>query len=181
MRIIIILLCLVTVEAYSQNSDTNRFTIPKNSLSLEIAGNAFLFGSLNYERVFKISKNLYISGRAGVGAYLFNGGRTINVPILVNAIYHVYHVLSVEAGVGSTLFFKKVIQQDGDNYNIANENGLDPVITGLIGLRLQHPGKGFCFRIGYTPFFETRKTEPFIFSPIQKFISFFGFSFGYSF
>jgi hypothetical protein len=179
MRIIIILLCLVTVDTYSQNSDTNRLTIPRNSISLEIAGNAFLFGSLNYERVFQISENFYISGRVGVGAYLFNGGRTINVPILVNAIYHVYHVLSVEAGVGSTLFFKKVIQQDGDNYNLAKESGLDPLITGLIGVRLQHPGKGFCFRFGFTPLIETRKTDPFMFS--AKFIPIGGFSFGYSF
>ena len=180
MRIIIILFCLVTVETYSQNSDTNRFTIPKNSLSLEIAGNAFLFGSLNYERVFQISKYFYISGRAGVGGYVFTGVRTIDVPILVNVIYHVYHVLSVEAGAGSTLFFKKVIQQDGDNNNdSAKESGFDPLITGLIGLRLQHPGKGFCFRIGFTPFIETKKTVPYIFS--TKFVSFFGFSFGCSF
>jgi hypothetical protein len=72
---------------------------------LEIGGNAFLFGSLNYERIFQVSNNFYVLGRTGVGAFYFPlHVRSINVPVLVNVIYHVYHVLSVEAGAGSTLF-----------------------------------------------------------------------------
>jgi hypothetical protein len=146
--------------------------LPKNMISIEIAGNAFLFGSLNYERMFKLSGRFYISGRTGVGAFYFIDVTTINVPIMANVIYNIVHILSVEAGFGTTLFYKNVPDKPQDS-------GLDPIITGFLGMRLQHPVSGFCFRVGFTPLYETMKRGHNMFS--TDFIPWGGFSFGYSF
>jgi hypothetical protein len=156
--------------SFSQKTDS--LQLPKNSLFLELGGNAFGFGSINYERVFPLSDKFYISGRVGLGAFYFMNISSISIPILGNVIFKIANILSLEAGFGTTLFFKK--EQDSPE-----ESGLDPLLTGLIGLRLQHPGKGFCFRAGFTPIIETRKIDPYLFT--QTFTPFAGVSFGYSF
>jgi len=156
--------------ASSQTSDSLHF--PRNSLALELGGNACGFGSLNYERVFPVSGKFYLSGRVGIGTFYFMNVSSISFPVLSNVIYNVSQILSLEAGLGVTLFFKKV------QYS-PPESGLDPLITGLLGLRLQHPGKGFCFRAGFTPLIETRNSDPYVFS--STFFPFAGFNFGYSF
>ena len=171
MRYIICLICLFSsLMSFSQKSDS--LQLPKNSLFLELGGNACGFGSINYERVFPISDKFYISGRVGLGAFYFMNISSISIPVLGNVIFKIANILSLEAGLGTTLFFKK--KQDSPE-----ESGLDPLLTGLIGLRLQHPGKGFCFRAGFTPIIETRKIDPYVFT--QTFTPFAGVSFGYSF
>jgi hypothetical protein len=171
MRNTVVLFFFFLVQmSFAQKSDS--LELPKNSISLEIAGNAFLFGSLNYERVFHLSGKFYLSGRAGMGALYFMNVRTINVPVLINAIYHIGYILSMEAGVGTTLFFKKVIGS-------SKENGVAPLLTGLFGIRLQHPRKGFCFKAGFTPLIEMGMGSASMFS--ATFIPMGGFSFGYSF
>jgi hypothetical protein len=156
--------------SFSQKSDSLR--LPKNSLSIELAGNACGFGSINYERVFPISDKFYISGRVGVGGFYYMNISSISIPILGNVIFKIVNILSLEAGLGTTLFFKT------KQYSPA-ESGLDPLLTGLIGIRLQHPGKGFCFRAGFTPIIDLRSTDPYVFT--QTFTPLAGFSFGYSF
>jgi hypothetical protein len=170
-RYILSFICLfLAVMAFSQKSDTLK--LPKNSLSLELGGNACGFGSINYERLFQVSNKVYISARVGVGYFYFVSTSCVSVPIMCNVIYHVAHVLSLEAGFGTTLYFMRELEPP-------EEKGFDPLITGLLGLRLQHPGNGFCFRAGFTPIIDTKSTEPNVFT--QTFTPFAGFSFGYSF
>ena len=171
MRYMLGFICLLSsLMSFSQKSDS--LQLPKNSLSLELGGNACGFGSINYERVFPIADKFYISGRVGLGAFYFMNISSISIPVLGNVIFKVVNILSLEAGLGTTLFFKK--KKDSPK-----ESGLDPLLTGLIGLRLQHPGKGFCFRAGFTPIVELRTTDPYVFT--QTLTPFAGFSFGYSF
>jgi hypothetical protein len=154
-----------------QTEENNTYQLPYNSINIELLGNSYAFGSLNYERIVFHQNRTYLSGRFGVGSLYMTHGYALSSPILFNFIYNIHKVVSFEGGLGTTLFYQ---YEKG-----SNDNGLDPVLTGFIGLRLQHYNRGFCFRIGFVPFYDFLDTGPNIFT--KHFVPWGGFSFGYSF
>jgi hypothetical protein len=164
-----IIICVT--YCYGQTKENNTFQLPYNSINIELLGNSYAFGSLNYERIVFHLKRHYISGRFGVGSLYMTDTYVFSSPILLNYIFNIYKVVSFEGGVGTTLFYQF---EKG-----SNDNGWDPILTGFIGLRLQHYNRGFCFRIGVVPFYDFLNTGSNIFT--KHFVTWAGFSFGYSF
>jgi hypothetical protein len=164
-----IVLLFIANECICQN-DEKPYQLPYNSFNIEVFGNSYLYGSLNYERIFFHRNDLYLSGRVGIGYIYFYNGFILSAPLLFNVIYHVYKDLSLEGGVGTTLFFQQTTDSDF--------NGVDPVLTGFIGMRLQ-TARGFCFRAGFVPFYDFMDSGANFFS--NHFEPWGGISFGYSF
>jgi len=155
-----------------QLEDKYYYQLPNNSFNFESLGNSFILGSLNYERIIFHNNNIYFSGRLGIGFFAIYDFKLYSAPILLNCIYRIYKAISIEGGIGTTLFYRKEM-----NYN---DNSVNPLLTGFIGLRLQHR-KGFCFRAGFVPFydFSVSDFEPSVFD--RSFVPWYGFSWGYSF
>jgi len=166
---IILSLFLLINIANGQREDSS-YQLPYNSVNIELCGNSYLYGSLNYERIVFHHNDIYLSGRLGIGYIYFYNAIVFSTPILFNFIYHVHKVVSLEGGVGTTLFFQ-------DTKDPADA-GIDPVLTGNIGLRLQWK-KGFCLRIGFVPYYDFLVKGPNFFS--TQFVPWGGLSLGYSF
>jgi len=173
MRSISVTLFIIICVTYckGQTKGDSAFQLPGNSINIELLGNSYLFGSLNYERIVFHQNRHYVSFRFGAGSLYLGDTYVISCPILFNYLFHIHKVLYLEGGAGTTCFYQ---YETG-----SSDNGMDPVLTGFIGLRLQHPIRGLCFRIGMVPFYDFLNTGPNFFT--KHFYPWGGFSFGYSF
>ncbi len=148
-------------------------TYPNNSVFIEIGGNSFFFGSLNYERIFLNKDFFYLSGRIGVG-YGYFIDQIQSAPIVINGIFQIYHTLAVEVGAGLSLV----------RYGIETEMGsgiwnyqYEFAPTGIAGIRIQAKN-GFLFRLDFTPLYDQIIIKR---ESGYNIIPWFGFSLGYSF
>lgn len=68
MKRIILLLVLFysTLTIRAQNDERPPVSDPKNSVNIDLLGNATLVG-ISYERIIKISRNSFLAGKVGVG------------------------------------------------------------------------------------------------------------------
>ena len=114
-------------------------TYPNNSVFIEIGGNSFFFGSLNYERIFLNKDFFYLSGRIGVG-YGYFIDQIQSAPIVINGIFQIYHTLAVEVGAGLSLV----------RYGIETEMGsgiwnyqYEFAPTGIAGIRIRRKMDSF--------------------------------------
>jgi hypothetical protein len=165
----IILTVLITVCRAGQTGDSV-YHLPYNSVNVELFGNSYLYGSLNYERVVFHHQSIYLSARAGFGYLYAYNANIFSTPILFNIIFNVHKTISLEGGVGTTLFYTA----SGNTH----DSGLDPVLTGFLGMRVQAK-KGFCFRVGFVPYYDFMDSGANIFP--DHFTPWGGISFGYSF
>jgi len=174
--IIIILIIVCTCNGQDTVS-TSKNTHPKNSLFFEIAGSSIFFGSLNYERIL-INKNFFsFSGRIGIGIGKFWGNSLVTVPLLANGIFHVYHSIALEIGVGAEVLKMGFQQQDKPNKQPWRYN-TDIIPTTMIGIRIQAKN-GFLLRATFTPYYFYSFSDSNINS--NNFTPWFGLSLGGSF
>ena len=144
--------------------------LPDNSVYIELFGNSFLYGSINYERIIFHQKSNYLSGRIGAGFDYYEGTNIFSTPVIFNYIYNIHKDISFEVGMGTTIVMQYVKN--------SSENLIIPLLTGNVGIRIQS-ATGFIFRFGVTPFINFSDDHP------SRFDSFFmpwiGITFGYSF
>ena len=155
---------------FCQEPSSQSHQLPHNSVNIELLGNSFLIGSINYEKIFHLKNGHYLSGRIGVGYDYYQEINILSTPILINYIYNIHKDISIELGLGTDI----VIQFE----NNSNENELIPLFTGVIGVRIQSP-TGFIFKAGITPFINFGEKHPIRISTF--FMPWVGISFGYSF
>ena len=148
--------------------------LPKNSIYIELAGNAAFFGSLNYERRLFNKKSFNLMGRAGFGFGQMMDRRLFTIPIIITNVFRVFRSISYEIGAGITLM------RIGNNQNARPPFGRvfknDIGFSALIGIRVQSKN-GFLFRLNFTPVYYYIDLT----ASRRQFYPFFGISFGYSF
>ena len=123
--------------------------LKKNTIFLEFMGNGFIY-SVNYDRLFDVSKKIKMSSRIGfhfTNKFPFQYYRTISVPIEISGMYPFYgnkHFL--EIGLGLTYL----------NSNDLYTNHTEHVIAFVprIGYRFQKPEGGLFFKLGFTPLYD---------------------------
>lgn len=179
----IFFLILTFIPSYLLAQEDSFQSYPKNSIYLEIGGNAGQY-AVSYGRTLHQSGNFKLIGSLGFSLWADPiEGSTIWKPALplelVGLVGKKVHHL--ELGVGFTPFIESqidseftaggIIQTKGDGFFAA-------LIPFRIGYRYQKPHKGFFFRIGYTPFFSipTKMDESWDFQPIHA-----GIGLGYNF
>jgi hypothetical protein len=167
--ITIILSIFISICRAEQGEDSS-YQLPYNSVNVELLGNSYLYGSFNYERIVFHQNHIYISVRVGFGYLYTYNANIFSVPVLFNIIYNIHKTISLEGGVGTTLFYTA----SGNTH----DSGLDPVLTGFLGMRVQAK-KGFCFRVGFVPYYDFMDSGPNVFP--NHFTPWGGVSFGYSF
>ena len=172
----IILIIACTCNGQDTVSTSNK-TYSKNSLFYEIAGNSIFFGSVNYERIL-IEKNFFsFSGRIGIGGGKFGGNSLFTIPLLANGIFHVYHSIALEIGVGAEFLDMGFQQQDTPSKKPWRYN-TDIIPTTMIGIRIQTKN-GFLLRATFTPYYFYSFSDSDINS--KYFTPWFGLSLGGSF
>jgi hypothetical protein len=123
-----LLILLLTVPLLSQRVNIhNQIFRKKNSINLELGG--YALGSIYFERILINQKNLKTTGQIGCGL--------LGLPVTFHQLvsFNNHHL---ELGLGVVLPIQ----------NLSFANAEDPFITGLIGYRLQQPGRNFIFRAG---------------------------------
>jgi len=158
-----------TLSGICQKNDSLVDHHGKNSITLELFGNAGLY-SVNYERLIFHKKSNYITARLGFGYFGADamGSELIyTVPVMINYFHPLYKYFFIEAGAG-------VLAGDVKNYNEIKQSA-NPKIIGMatsFGIRC-YPGKRFFFKMDATPFFFS------VFNPSVYFFG--GLSAGYDF
>ncbi|GMQ30301.1 hypothetical protein [Algoriphagus confluentis] len=179
----IFLLILIFIPSYLFAQEDSFQGDPKNSVFLEIGGNAGQY-AFNYGRTFHQNGNVKLIGSLGFsfwadpieGSTIWKPALPVELVALVGKKRH-----HLELGVGFTSFIESqidseftaggIVQTEGDSFFAA-------LIPFRIGYRYQKPNKGFFFRIGYTPFFSipTKMDESWDFQAIHA-----GIGLGYNF
>lgn len=141
----------------------------KNSVFLEVGGNAAQFGglhytlSLNYDRIFFVRKS--VRGSIRLGATIPYLAQTRQVfPLLLNVLFG-RKKFFLELGIGGALIY--------EGYNFRTAYG---AYTSVIGLRYQNPELGIMMRLGITPTIANKRLDPFFYVG-----AWLGASVGYSF
>ncbi len=154
MKILIVLLFLILVFIKVNCQDTvknHQYNYPNNSIFLEVAGNSYFFGSLNYERVLFKKGSFYFNGRIGIGYGNYSQTTILSLPIGFNGIIQIYQAFAWEIGLGLSLIHIKRSDASPRNSLLEFEN-----IAAMIpstGFRIQDKD-GFLLRIDFTPFFN---------------------------
>lgn len=156
-----------TIKHYQDN-------YPINNIFVEVAGNSYLFGSLNYERVLLKQRNFYFNGRIGIGYGNFAPTSILSAPIGFNGIFKFYHAFAWEIGVG--LSFMQIKRSDASPRNSELEFEHISAMILSTGLRFQDKN-GFLLRIDFTPFFNLNNEGHYI--PSKRFVPWFGLSIGF--
>jgi hypothetical protein len=150
MRIVtFFLVCLLSLTAVAQQA--------RNAAYFELGGNA-IAPSVNYERQF--TERWY--GRVGltVVSSSESGGdsdTTYGIPVMVGTFTRPAgnHHFETAAGL---LFITGDSQDFFDDEDDEEINNVAGTIT--LGYRYQKPGRGFVFRAGFTPIFDTSGILP---------------------
>ncbi|MDR5592052.1 hypothetical protein [Christiangramia sp. SM2212] len=139
-----IVLSILTISIHNIHAQDS---IKKNSIYTEIGGNGVLY-SINYERLYNVSKLINITSRIGYGYFTINRIKANSIPFEINGLYAIAKQKHfIEIGSGITYLDTKDL----------NDDPLD--ITALIyaarlGYRYQKPTGGIMYRIGITPLYD---------------------------
>lgn len=153
---IIVLMGASRLSSYGQNSTTDvspsaepRF--PRNAIYLELGGSG-IFYSVNYE--YRLSEQVGL--RAGFSTWTLNDFiftpsiSFTGVPLMAD--YLVGGGGSYfEAGAGIAIASLKIDESDGFFGTVTGEKKTVVLGVGTVGYRLQPPGGGVLFRIGFVP------------------------------
>lgn len=156
--LILLVLCSQALAGQEKEEDP----LARNSISVEVGGNAVFGIDLSYERIFyKKEKLKFIAGAGlGIAAVPFYGTDLLllsRAGLLVGRKHH------LETGLGLTLYLSETY----------------PLVPVRIGYRYQKPGGGFLFSAFFLPLFEPGYQEPYGFSLDPQFLA--GLSAGYAF
>jgi len=173
--IIFMFLILVVIQVSGQDTVKNHpYNYATNNIFVEVAGNSYLFGSLNYERVIIKRGNFYFNGRIGIGYGNFSQTSIISLPIGFNGIIQIHRAFAWEIGLGFTLM--QITRSDASPRNSVQEYEQIPALIVNTGFRIQDKD-GFLFRIDFTPFFNPDKEGQLL--PGNKLNPWAGLSIGY--
>ena len=165
----------VFIKVNGQDTVKNhQYNYPNNSIFIEVAGNSYLFGSLNYERVLIKRGNFYFNGRIGIGYGNYSQTSILSLPIGFNGIIQIYQAFAWEIGLGFSLI--QIRRSDASPRNSILEFEQIPAIIVNTGLRIQDKN-GFLFRIDFTPFFNPNNEGQLL--PPKGFKPWAGLSIGY--
>jgi hypothetical protein len=149
-KIFLIALASLLAMTWPENSRAQSVRTAHNSVYLELLGNGALY-SMNYDRMFSES----VGGRIGVMYIALNedqGNDNVSVtfvPVMVNYLVgEGKHKL--ELGLGALLVFASGGFDETGDFEGSGVGG-----TATFGYRLQPPGGGFVFRVGFTPIFSS--------------------------
>lgn len=139
--IIISILLLVTLEGFC--SDTTR-NVPKRNIAFTTFGGKENFGSINYERIFRLGKKLNWS--YSIGIQPFQPSRKFSVPASVNAFTRgrLHHV---ELDLTVTFYMDKFHPYNGGWQNDFNKQ---LYFTPFVCYRLQG-SRGIMLKTGIGP------------------------------
>ncbi len=166
-----IVIILITFDlCKGQTPGDTSYRLPYNSFNIELFGNSFLIGSLNYERIILHGDKFCVGARIGAGYDHNQGGDFITTPLLLDFIFNANKAVMIELDVGTTFFIERAGHKTQDV--------IGPVITAFGGIRIQSK-TGFVFRFGFTPFFGSGDNR--LFFSKNVIMPWVGFSFGYSF
>ncbi|MCF8368825.1 MAG: hypothetical protein K9G76_07255 [Bacteroidales bacterium] len=148
----ILLLPCFQWAALSQ-SDTTR--VINHGFYIEALGTGG-YGSINYEGIWPVVKNLKIAGRAGMGIYHLTDfslsfNPDVNIPLSINGLYG--NTNNLELGFGQTL--SNTVKAGFSNGKPTREFNIHANFT--IGYRYQKEKGGLIFRICYSPIIEFYK------------------------
>jgi len=190
------------VQAQSVDSTINKKAMAKNSVFVEILGNAFSLGSLNYDRIIFQSKIIKLSLSTGIGLYPLTDSYLqpkktyfeYGIPLSVNALIGKRNHF-LEIGVGLT--YSKGAEASFSHDHSTNQAGVTNdtyneyfsellVFVPRVGYRFQKNKHGFFFRVGFTPLIILKDYTrlDLIMPGIGRFLTFNpngGISLGYSF
>lgn len=117
---------------------------PSNALYLELGGNAYYY-SLNFERTFSSG----LSARLGLGGI----PGSLAIPGLAGRYFgEGSHHVEIMAGL------TYMNSTPDDIESLSNRNQL--FATAFIGYRLQNPDKKFILKVGYTPLYKIKDSDP---------------------
>ncbi|PJB14147.1 MAG: hypothetical protein CO118_10125 [Flavobacteriales bacterium CG_4_9_14_3_um_filter_32_8] len=157
-KTLLILGLILTVNFVYCQEDSLKEIRTKNSIYLELGGNAFIY-SINYDRIFFTKESLHIGVRAGLFFFPNYEGNLSAIPIEFNLLYGRKNSF-LEIGIGQT-------------FNLTIEDDLS-ASTIRLGYRFQRKerGNGFMFRIAALPLCSVHN---------QQFGLWAGLSLGYAF
>ena len=146
-NIMLLFFCFCLMKAQAQSEFCT--DLKKNTVFFEVGGNGVLY-SLNYDRLFDISRKFKASTRIGLHFsenLNDNGNRYIGFPLEVSGLYSIFnnkHFL--ELGTGLTLM--------NDNDFSLNHKTTLFILAFRAGYRYQKPQGGMFFKIGFTPLYD---------------------------
>jgi hypothetical protein len=172
---ILLLLIFVFLKVNGQDTVKNHLYIyPNNSIFIEVAGNSYFFGSLNYERVLINKGIFYFNARIGIGYGNYSQTSILSLPIGFNGVFQIYKAFAWEFGLGLSLM--QIHRSDASPRNSIEEFEQIPALIPSTGFRIQDK-EGFLFRIDFTPFFNPNSKGQLI--PPKSFKPWVGLSIGY--
>lgn len=148
----------ITNKSYSANGDKRA-----QNIFIELAGQGLLF-TANYDTRFGIKRD-GIGARAGVGIVAVDGSNMLTVPVSLNYLLGKGNKF-FEIGLGATY-----LGLNGDDDSFFDENESNIIGTMAFMYRYQPEDRGFSFRGGLTPVFNSDFFLPY----------FLGLSLGYTF
>ena len=123
--------------------------LKKNTVFAEIGGNAILY-SINYDRLFNISKKFKLSSRIGIhytNKFPLQYYRTLCIPIEISGLYSIYgskHFVEIGSGLSYL-----------NSYDRITDHTEDLIILALrLGYRYQKPEGGLFVKIGFVPLYD---------------------------
>lgn len=149
----LVLIFVLTISFVSRTQTEPGTFTAKNSVYLELAGNAGRY-AFNYGRIIHQKGKLKLNASAGFSMWPKKfDSKTIwlpTVPIEVSAFYGKsnHHL---ELGMGVTSYLTRSLAFDSETFENIDKVVFDAVIPVRIGYRFQKPEGGFFFRLGYTP------------------------------
>lgn len=178
-RFAIILFIIVSFSLVGQNKSDDTTHLPKrNTIYLELGGNG-IFGSLGYDRLFRLNKKIKTSFSFGVS--IFGDFKSTEydeyygIPLSFNFLFgkKKHHL---ELGIGIAVFAEVYLTYNDPSNAIyvtqtswgntssypitpntikpfySNQTDIVTYITPKIGYRFQKPNGGFFFKVAFTPF-----------------------------
>ena len=168
-----IALYIATFSATKINAQKD---IKKNSIYAEIGGNGVLY-SINYERLFKLSKLFNVTSRIGYGYtdnFNFNKLKTNSIPFEINGLFSLSKEKHfIEIGSGVTYMYIEDQSTESSNFGTL-------IYAARLGYRYQKPNGGIMYRIGITPLYDFYSDQQNLVKSNTWFI-FGGISIGYNF
>lgn len=124
-------------------------TLKKNSVFVEIGGNAIIY-SINYDRLIDVSTKFKLSTRIGIhytNKFPLQYYRTLCIPIEISGLYSIYgskHFVEIGSGLSYL-----------NSYDRITDHTEDIIILALrLGYRFQKPEGGLFVKIGFVPLYD---------------------------
>jgi hypothetical protein len=129
--------------------------LKKNTVFFEIGGNAIIY-SINYDRLFNVSRKFKMSARIGIhytNKFPLQYYRTVCIPLEISGLYSFFRDKHfVEIGTGLSYL---------NSYDRITNHSEDIIILALrLGYRFQKPEGGLFIKVGFVPLYDWLVLNP---------------------